>query len=90
MAVSTEQILEKVVDLQALLRALEALDPEKRAEVALSIASQLIEFAAYEAATQQSPAHVAELIHIAAKLVQTDSGKQHSGEQSAHRGCAEI
>lgn len=88
MTVSTEHILEKVVDLQALLRALEALDPEVRAAVALELASKLVEFAAYENATRQSPDGVAELIHIAAKLVQVDCVDTSSDPARAHSGCA--
>ena len=68
MTVPTDEIISKVVDLQASVRALESLCDEDRLEASLLLASFFMEYAAFEMAVNRSAQEVSEMIIMAAKL----------------------
>ncbi|WP_295316689.1 hypothetical protein [Roseobacter sp.] len=57
-----------IIDLQASIRALDALPGRERAPLAMLIASHFLEYAAYEMAVAQDAEEVSEIILMAARL----------------------
>jgi hypothetical protein len=68
MRVPPDNFSNKVVDLTAIFSALSALPSCERSRVAMSLASEILQYAAYETATDHAPDEVAEIVMIAAQL----------------------
>lgn len=70
MAVPTDDIPSKVVDLASAFAGLDDLTNPDRVRCAMQIAAQFLEYAAFEMALEQSAGDVSEIIHMAARLDQ--------------------
>jgi len=80
MTVPTDENLFKVVDLQASFDALDQFLPEERVRIAMQLASEFLEYAAYEMALEQSADDVSEIIHMSARLDQAAQRMAHSAD----------
>ncbi|WP_299783508.1 hypothetical protein [uncultured Roseobacter sp.] len=70
MTVPTDDIPSEVVDLSTAFAALDGLPNQERVRIAMQIAAQFLEYAAFEMALEQSAGDVSEIIHMAARLDQ--------------------
>ncbi|MFK7881061.1 hypothetical protein [Roseobacter sp.] len=70
MTVPTDNDCSKVVDLSDAFAALDGLPNAVRVQCAMQLASQFLEYAAYEMALDQGAGDVSEIIHMAARLDQ--------------------
>ncbi len=68
MTVPTDDISDKVVDLPAIFQSLSDLSSSQRVKTAMHVASQMLEYAAYEMAQDATPDDVADVILMAAQL----------------------
>ena len=86
MTVPTDEFQNEVVDLQATFAALAALPPEDRVRQSMTLAAELLEYAAYEMAQEQAPGYVAEIILMAARLDRRARGIGEAVPMSDARG----
>lgn len=79
MTVPEEDEASKVVDLSTAFAALDNLPSASRVQSAMLLASQFLEYAAYEMAMDQNASDVSEIIHMAARL---DQAAQRVGDRT--------